>query len=84
MPRLVSWIRSGWEMGRLPSCLTPKRRVASDAIDERAEDGTDSDTSSRKTDRGSTGAAHLGSRDKRGGRRLNDDAPRLHRIANYG
>lgn len=64
--------------------LASESRVASDAIDERAEDSANADTSARETDRGSACAVHLGSCDERSGRGLDDDAPGLHRTADHG
>jgi hypothetical protein len=65
------------------SILTSKSRVASDTVDERAEDSANSDTGTRKADGGGTCSVHLGSRDQGRGGRLDDDAPRLHRTANH-
>jgi len=64
--------------------LTSHGRVASDTVDEGAENSADTDTSTGQADRGRTSTVHLGSRDDGGSGRLDDDAPRLHGAAHHG
>ena len=64
--------------------LTAERRVASNTLDEGAEDGTDPDTRTGETDGGETGTLHLGRGDDGGGGGLGDDAARLHGATHHG
>jgi hypothetical protein len=69
---------------QISRCLTSHGRVASDTVDEGAENSADTDTSTGQADRGRTSTVHLGSRDDGGSGRLDDDAPRLHGAAHHG
>lgn len=66
--------------GRL---LTSEGRVASDTVDERAEDGADTNTSTGETDGSGTGTVDLGSSDDGGGSGLDHDAAGLHHAAHH-
>lgn len=63
--------------------LTAERWVAGDTSDEGTEDGTDTNTSTSKTDGGQTGTLHLrGGHDGSGGG-LGDNTTGLHGAANH-
>lgn len=64
--------------------LTSQSRVAGDAVNESAEDGADTDTSTSQADGGSTSAVGLRSREDGGGGRLDDDTAGLHGVADHG
>lgn len=63
--------------------LTSEGRVASNTVDERAEDGADTDTSASETNGGGTSTVNLGSSDDGGGSRLDDDASGLHHTTHH-
>lgn len=61
--------------------LAPEGGVAGDTLDETAENRSDTDTSTGKTDRGDTGTLDLGGSDHGGGGGLSDDAAGLDHVA---
>jgi hypothetical protein len=61
--------------------LATEGRVAGDTLNETAEDGTDTDTSTSETDGGDTGTLDLGGGDHGGGSGLGDDAAGLDGVA---
>jgi len=61
--------------------LTTEGRVAGDTLDEAAEDGTDTNTSTGEANGGNAGALDLGRGDHGRGGGLSDDAARLDDVA---
>ena len=77
----TSSFRKGETQDSVLEELTTEGRVAGNASDQRAEHGTDTNTSTGETDGSNTGTLNLGSSYHGGGSRLSDDATRLNDVA---
>jgi hypothetical protein len=70
--------RANWR-----SMLTSEGGVASNTLDESAEDASDTDTSTSEAHGGETGTLHLGGGQDGSGRGLDDDTALLHGVADH-